>query len=33
VKAELKKLRKLEEKRDAAEQRMNALLADLGYGR
>lgn len=33
VKAELKKLRKLEEKRDAAEQRMNSLLAELGYER
>jgi type I restriction enzyme M protein len=33
VKAELKKLLKLEEKRDAAEQRMNELLAELGYDR
>jgi len=32
VKAELKKLRKLEEKRDAAEQKMNQLLEELGYG-
>jgi type I restriction enzyme M protein len=31
VKAELKKLRKLEEKRDAAEQKMNHLLEELGY--
>lgn len=31
VKAELKKLRKLEEKRDAAEQKMDQLLAELGY--
>ncbi|QDT29883.1 putative type I restriction enzymeP M protein [Gimesia panareensis] len=31
VKAELKKLRKLEEKRDTAEQQMNQLLAELGY--
>lgn len=33
VKTELKKLRELEKKRDAAEQRMNALLAELGYER
>lgn len=31
VKAALKKLRKLEERRDAAEQRMNELLKDIGY--
>lgn len=32
VKAELKKLRKLEEERDTAEKKMNQLLKELGYG-
>lgn len=32
VREELKKLRELEEKRDAAEQKMNQLLEELGYG-
>jgi type I restriction enzyme M protein len=31
VKRELKKLRKLEEKRNAAEEKMNQLLAEIGY--
>jgi len=32
VKAELKKLRKLEAKRDGAEAKMNKLLEEIGYG-